>query len=245
MLVVAGKFDPDKTLRLDQRHLRRNSQAHPQAHPTYTEEPTQDGEREVVLRRAGDEQMVMMAYHIPAGSHPDAAALEVLAGIMGEHLRPPVQGPGRDQESRSPPAPSKSMLHDPGLHASSTRERARTAILDDAEKTMLSVIDGVVKEPPSKDEVDRARTRLLKDIELSLNNSPGIGLESQRMGLHGRLAFAVPQFRDRIEKVTPEDVARVAKLYLKASNRTTGTVHSRSRAGASRNPRHPGCARRR
>ncbi len=28
--------------------------------------------------------------------------------------------------------------------------------------------------------------------------------------------------RDRIEQVTPEDVARVAKLYLKASNRTIG-----------------------
>src|SRR5260370_41034422 len=28
--------------------------------------------------------------------------------------------------------------------------------------------------------------------------------------------------RDRIEKVTPEDVARVARQYLKASNRTMG-----------------------
>ena len=26
----------------------------------------------------------MMAYHIPAGSHPDSAALEVLAAILGE-----------------------------------------------------------------------------------------------------------------------------------------------------------------
>ena len=34
-----------------------------------------------------------------------------------------------------------------------------------------------------------------------------------------RLLFLV---RDRIKKVTPEDVARVAKLYLKASNRTIG-----------------------
>ena len=28
--------------------------------------------------------------------------------------------------------------------------------------------------------------------------------------------------RDRLEKVTPDDVARVAKLYLKSSNRTMG-----------------------
>ncbi len=52
--------------------------------PTYTEEPTQDGEREVVLRRVGDIQAVAAAYHIPAGSHPDSAALEVLEAILDE-----------------------------------------------------------------------------------------------------------------------------------------------------------------
>ncbi len=31
---------------------------------------------------------------------------------------------------------------------------------------MLNVIDSVVKEPPSKDEVERAKGRILKDIEL-------------------------------------------------------------------------------
>ena len=36
---------------------------------------------------------------------------------------------------------------------------------------MLGVIDGMVKEPPSKEEVDRARTHLLKNIDLALNNS--------------------------------------------------------------------------
>src|SRR5262249_35924100 len=112
------------------------------------------------------------------------------------------------------------QLHDPGVAVLSARLRKEQSI-EDAEKTMRSVVDEIVKEPPSKEEVDRARTHLLKEIDLAMNNSARIGVllsEWQSMG-DWRLMFID---RDRIQKVTPEDVARVAKIYLKASNRTTG-----------------------
>ena len=171
MLVVAGKFDPRPKR---SRWINETFGAIPKPTrkliPTYTEEPTQDGEREVILRRVGDSRLVMMAYHIPAGSHPDAAALEVLADIMGD--RPPAGFTKRWSKPRrpSPPAPTAISSTIPAYLMFDAQLR-KDGSLDDAEKTMLSVIDGVVKEPPSKDEVDRARTRLLKNIELSLNNS--------------------------------------------------------------------------
>ena len=49
---------------------------------TYTEEPPQDGERLVILRRVGDVGVVGVAYHIPAGPHEDSPALQVLANIL-------------------------------------------------------------------------------------------------------------------------------------------------------------------
>src|SRR4029078_10840487 len=49
---------------------------------TWTEEPAQDGERLVALRRVGDVSAVGAAYHIPAGSHEENAALQVLANIL-------------------------------------------------------------------------------------------------------------------------------------------------------------------
>ncbi len=220
MLVVAGKFDPDKTLGWIKDTFGAIPKPTRKLYPTYTEEPTQDGEREVVLRRIGEEQLVMMAYHIPAGSHPDAAALEVLAGIMGEQPSGRLYKSLVETKKAVAAGAEQDQLHDPSLFIFNARTR-KDGNLDDAEKTMLKVIDGVIKEPPSKDEVDRARTRLLKNIELSLNNSSRIGLELSEWASMGdwRLLY---QFRDRIEKVTPEDVARVAKEYLKASNRTTG-----------------------
>jgi zinc protease len=38
----------------------------------------------VNLRRVGDTQAWMAAYHIPAGSHPDIAALDVLQFVLGD-----------------------------------------------------------------------------------------------------------------------------------------------------------------
>ena len=40
--------------------------------PTYTEEPPQDGERNVTLRRVGKIGSIAVAYHMPAAAHPDA-----------------------------------------------------------------------------------------------------------------------------------------------------------------------------
>src|ERR1039458_7463938 len=49
----------------------------------YTAEPTQEGERSVMLRRVGSIQAIMAVYHIPAALHLDSAAVEVMAQVLG------------------------------------------------------------------------------------------------------------------------------------------------------------------
>jgi zinc protease len=219
-LVVAGKFDDAKTLAWIKEIFGAIPKPTRQLIPTYTEEPTQDGEREVTLRRTGDIQAIEMAFHTPAGSHPDAAALEVLAAILGETPSGRLYKALVETKKAVAAYSDSADFHDPGLLQLSARV-SKDGSLDDVEKTMLGVIDGVVKEPPSKDEVDRAKSRLLKNIDLAFNNSQMIAIQLSEWESMGdwRLLFL---FRDRIKSVTPADVARVAKLYLKESNRTTG-----------------------
>ncbi len=71
----------------------------------------------------------------------------------------------------------------------------------------------------TEEEVSRARNALLKNIELTLNNSEFVGYELTEWAAMGdwRLFFI---HRDRIAKVTPADVQRAASTYLKPSNRT-------------------------
>src|SRR5580692_2803431 len=219
-LVVAGKFDDAKTLSWIKELFGAIPKPTRQLIPTYTEEPTQDGERDVTLRRTGDIQAIEMAFHTPAGSHPDAAPLEVLSAILGETPSGRLYKALVETKKAVSTRGDTSDFHDPGLLEVSATV-PKDGSLDDVEKTMLGVIDGVVKEPPSKDEVERAKARLLKNIELAFNDSERSAIFLSEWEATGdwRLQFL---FRDRLKTVTPEDVARVAKLYLKPSNRTTG-----------------------
>jgi len=220
VLVVAGNFEEAKALGWIKETFGAIPKPSRKLTPTYSEEPTQDGEREVVLRRTGDTQAIIAAYHTPAAAHPDSAALEVLEDIL---TAPPS---GRLYKALVESKKAISIngdtwtLHDPGvaLYVASVR---KDGALDDVEKTMLNVIDGIAKEPPSKEEVDRARTRILKNLELAFNNSQRLGVYLSESAASGdwRLLFLD---RDRIKNVTPADVERVAKLYLKTSNRTVG-----------------------
>jgi zinc protease len=69
VLIVAGKFDEAKALSRSEA-LRRDPEARAPLAATYTEEPPQDGERTVTLRRVGDVGAVGVAYHTPSAGHP-------------------------------------------------------------------------------------------------------------------------------------------------------------------------------
>lgn len=69
MLVVAGKFDPQKAVALIQQHFGSIPKPDRVLDTTYTEEPAQDGDRLVVVRRVGEVPFAEVAYHIPAGGH--------------------------------------------------------------------------------------------------------------------------------------------------------------------------------
>jgi hypothetical protein len=78
VLVIAGRFDESKALSLLGKYFGGLKRPERALRDTYTEEPPQDGERTVVLRRVGKVGVVGAVYHICAGSHEDFPAVEVL-----------------------------------------------------------------------------------------------------------------------------------------------------------------------
>src|SRR5205085_929841 len=82
VLIVAGKFEEPKALALIGKHFGGLKRPERKLVETYTEEPAQDGERNVVLRRVGTVGVVGAMYHVCAGSHEDHPAVEVLADIL-------------------------------------------------------------------------------------------------------------------------------------------------------------------
>ena len=220
VLLVAGKFDEAKTLDLIKKYFGAIPKPDRILPGIYTVEPTQDGERMVTVRRTGDTQMLMAGYHVPPGSHQDAAAVAVMAEVLSS------EPSGRLYKALVEPKKASAIFSlnlqtkEPGYLLFGSELRKENS-LDDVRSTMTETVESFMKTAPTKEEVDRAKTAMLKDIELALNDPNRVGLEMSEWIAQGdwRLYFLT---RDRLKKVTPEDVQRVAQTYLKQTNRTVG-----------------------
>lgn len=220
VLTIAGNIDESKILPLVNEYFAKIPKPTRTLSPTYTVEPAQDGERMTIVRRVGQIQAIMVVYHIPDGGSTDQPALDVLARVMGEQSSGRLYKALVDNKKAAEVFANALQLNEPGLMMFGAVLN-KTDSLDTARDMMLATIDGVVKEPPSAEEIDRAKSRLLKEIDESLRNSDRLGLYlSEYLGQGDwRLLF---RDRDLLKKVTPADVQRVATAYLKTSNRTVG-----------------------
>jgi zinc protease len=220
MLVVAGQFDPDKALEYITKYFGAIPRPERVLDATYTEEPAQDGERFVTLRRVGDVAAVGAVYHIPAGPHPDYAAIDVLESILTDQPSGRLYKALVESKKASNVYGSAFALHDPGvlLFMSEVSQGNDPQIVLEA---MLDVLEGMGKSGVTQAEVDRAKQGLLKQFELAAADSRRIAINLSDWAAQGdwRLYFL---YRDRVEQVTPEDVQRVAAAYLKQNNRTAG-----------------------
>jgi zinc protease len=220
VLLVAGRFEEAKTLALV--HAKFGAIPRPTRTllQTYTTEPTQDGERSVTLRRAGDVQAVCAAYHIPAGSHPDYAAVDVMARILGDTPSGRLHKALVETRKATSVSASGYQLREPGLLTLQAQVRTGGS-LEAVRDELLKTVEAMAAAPPTAAEVDRAKAQILKQIELDLKSSDRVGLEISEWAAMGdwRLLFLN---RDRVRAVTPADVQRVAAAYLKPSNRTVG-----------------------
>jgi zinc protease len=221
VVVIAGKFDEAKAVQLMADHFGAIAAPKRKLLDTYTEEPAQDGERTVVLRRAGKVAVAGAVYHIPAAAHEDHPAVEVLSTVLGDTPS------GRlyktlveNKKLATKVSAAAGAWHDPGL-LETTVVAADKVAPETARDAMLEIMEGLAKEPVTKDEVERAKGRYLSERERAFTKSQKIALELSEWIAAGdwRLLFI---HRDRVAKVTPEDVNRVAARYLKQTNRTAG-----------------------
>ncbi|MCY7345069.1 MAG: insulinase family protein, partial [Pyrinomonadaceae bacterium] len=196
VLLVAGKIDEAKTLGLIQKYFGAIPKPDRVLPPNYTIEPTQDGERMVTVRRTGDTQLIMSGYHVPPGSHVDAAAVAVMAEVLSSEPSGRLYKSLVETKKASSIFSLNLQTKEPGylLFASELRKEDS---MDDVRKTLTETVENFPKTAPSKEEVERAKTGMLKDIDLALNDPNRVGLEMSEWIAQGdwRLFFLT---RDRL-----------------------------------------------
>jgi zinc protease len=224
ILIVSGKFDPATTLAVIEEKFgaipRPDRSGDNALYPTYTREPVQDGERTVTLRRVGDVQLVMAAYHVPAGSHGDFASIDLLAEVLGDAPSGRLYKALVDTKKAASVGAFSFQLAEPGVLLALAEVRKEDDV-EAARAALVETLEGLASAPPTDEEVERARASLLKQFELNLNDPERVALEMSEWAAMGdwRLMFI---HRDRLRAAKTADVVRVAGAYLKPANRTLG-----------------------
>jgi zinc protease len=220
-LIVTGKFDETKTLKLISRvygAIPKPTRVLPQP---YTEEPPQDGEREVTLRRTGGERVLIEAYHIPADAQGDSAALGLLAAMLSDRSSGRLYRELIETKLATQAAASPASAHDPGT-LMFTVVLPKEGDLGAACKALDALVAGLTTHPFTDVELSRARTQQLNEYERIMTSSAEVASNLSENIAAGdwRLFF---WDRDAMKKVTVADLTRASGTYLIASNKTTGT----------------------
>ena len=222
-LIVTGKFDEAKTLAIIAQTFGRIPRPQRVIEPTYTLDPAQDGERDVVLRRIGESPLLVAGYHIPAGAAADYPAIELAALIFGgpnlrlhkalvdTHLAAEIFGDTVDSA-------------EPGL-ALFGAELTSGHSIDTAREALMAAIEGTPAKPRApftQEELDRAKNIWLRSFDQTFSDPQRVGVALSEYVAIGdwRLAFLR---RDRVREMKLDELNRFAERYLIQSNRTLAT----------------------
>lgn len=220
VLFVGGRLEEAKALAMVQKHFGPITRPTEPIRSTYTEEPAQDGERLVTLRRVGKVAVAGVVYHIPAATDPDFPATAVLEATLTADKTGRLYKSLVERRLASKVQGMAYALHDPGVIYISSEVVPgieANAVVNGISDTIEEVLAGGITDA----EVNRAKLQFRKYITQVSDDTPKFLVELAESAAAGdwRLFFVN---RDRIEKVTASEVNAVAKKYLQVNNRTVG-----------------------
>lgn len=222
VLIVTGRFDVVKTL--EHIHSAFGGIAKPtrQLAPLYTQEPVQDGEHQVTVRRTGDTPMVGVLYHAMPAAHPDFAAMALLVSILGAEPQGRLYRQLSSQQFATTSFGWALARREPGAVVFGAKLGAQVSV-DAARAAMLKVLDDASNgtQAITQQELEQAKLLINAGFENMLSDPVKISSALSEAAASGdwRLLFLQ---RDRIENVQLQDLRRVAQRWLLVDNRTVG-----------------------
>jgi len=230
-MVVVGDVSADEIFKLCDTYIE-PIPTHAPPPPVTTAEPSQAGERRLVVRKQAELPLLMLGYHVGQSNSPDFYALNILRTILfqGESSRMYQRLVDKDQIA---------------LDVSSALEPAFDPTMVEVVAQPKQGVDPQACEKAIYEELERAASTFTTDVELekaknirlvefyrqvrTINGRANtIGTYEVFFGDYNKLFEAAKNY----SAVTKEDVQRVAKSYFGANNRTVATLLPENREKA-------------
>ena len=216
ILSIAGDFDPDAmeaAVKAAMEKIPRTPRE-----PVYIPvEPEQT--RETVLRKTGRYEVARLAwaFHTVALSHPDTAALDVLASVTGNGRSSPLVKRWVEEKNLFTDAGAWSYTPQyPGffaLYADCKPEDEAAGI-----EALRSEVERWKSEPFDEAQLERARRGVLVESIRQLASVEGLASSMASGEFYAGDPRRIETYLEQVARVTPEDLTRVARTYLRTEN---------------------------
>ena len=223
VVVISGNVKVDEVKRLAQKYMEPiPSNAAPE--PVHLVEPPQTGERRVIVQKEVATPYMMIGYHTPETKHKDYYALDILSSVLSSGNTSRLYSALVDKKQLATQiGTSNDETFDPNLFMIYAVTAADAKVAD-LEKAIYEEIEKVKKEGITGRELQKIKNQKLmqfySQIETINGKSNNIGTYELFFGDYKKMFNAPAEY----EKVTIEDVKRVANEYFKKSNRTVGIL---------------------
>jgi predicted Zn-dependent peptidase len=225
-IAIVGDVNPDQVRKLAGRYFG-GIPSGPKPDPVETVEPPQLGQRRVVVQDPA-QPFVLIGYHKPSIHHPDDAVFDAITDIVGM---------GRTSRLHKSLVKEKKVAvyasgfqGMPGFKYPSLflfyAVPARGRTNQECEEAIYVEIERLKNELVSSEELAKAKTRARAGLIRQLASNSGLAAQLTFYEvITGDWRNLFRQL-DKIEKVTAEDIQRVAEEYFTTRNRTVGIIET-------------------
>ncbi|MEE9553186.1 MAG: pitrilysin family protein [candidate division Zixibacteria bacterium] len=222
-LIISGDFDPPKTMKLVKKYFGPLKAEEPPP-PVKSIEPEQKGEKRIDFLRAAQLPAMIAGYKIPGAAHADITPLEVAAKILfdGESSRLQKRLVYQEQKAVSIDGEAEAH-HDPYLFYVSAQATPGSDI-EDIKSIVFEEIAKLTSEPVSPDELQKAKNQMESDFIMGLQSNTNRAFNIGIFEINTDDYSNIYEYPDNIQKVTADDVMRVAAEYLVKNRRTVVTL---------------------
>ncbi len=218
IVVVAGDMKPNDVFKESEKYFGniKNSVAIKRSHQT---EPPQDGEKDIIVHKDSQVQMVGIAYHIPDFKSQDQVALSVIGEILGrgkssrlinnlvDKKREVNQIFAYNMENKHPGLFLIIAVCNPGVDANIVK------------KDILKELEKIKKSSVTKKELEKIKTNTKADFIYSLESSSSVASLFGSYLARGDIKPLLT-YEENIDKLSTETIKEVANRYFDAKNRT-------------------------
>jgi zinc protease len=230
-MVVCGDVSADNVFKLAEKYIE-PIPSHTPPPPVTTQEPEQQGERRLVVKKFAQLPLLMVGYHVPQTASNEYYALQVLKTTLfsGQSSRLYQRLVDKDQLAIAVDA-EMDFAFDPTLFTVIAQPKAGVATAA-VERAIYDEFDKARAQPVSDQEITKAKNILLANFYREMKTISGrantLGSYEVFFGDYRKLFDAAQEYN----KVTADDVRRVAEKYFSDKNRTVATLVPEASDGA-------------